>query len=85
MFKANPFRMLAGVMSLGIFKEMKSHADPASYGGAPLLGANGVVIIGHGSSNALATFNGIRVATEAINHDVNHLIESELQRINTAT
>jgi len=81
-FKANPIRMVGGLLSRGVFKEMKSHADPASYGGAPLLGANGVVIIGHGSSNAFATFNGIRVATEAINHDVNHLIEAELKRIN---
>ena len=46
-----------------------------------LLGANGVVIIGHGSSNALATFNGIRVAAEAVDHHVNHLIEAELERI----
>jgi fatty acid/phospholipid biosynthesis enzyme len=43
------------------------------------------VIIGHGSSNEVATFNGIRVAAEAINHNVNHLIEAELKRINTET
>jgi len=84
MFKSNPLRMLGGLLSQGVFKEMKTHADPASYGGAPLLGANGVVIIGHGSSTAFATFNGICVAAEAINHDVNHLIKSELKRINTA-
>jgi glycerol-3-phosphate acyltransferase PlsX len=83
MFKASPLRMLGYIFSRGVFKEMKSHADPSSYGGAPLLGANGVVVIGHGSSNAFATFNGIRVASEAIDHDVNHLIEAELKRINT--
>ena len=85
MFKANPLRILGALLSRGVFKEMKSHADPSSYGGAPLLGANGVVIIGHGSSNEVATFNGIRVAAEAINHDVNHLIEAELKRINPET
>ena len=85
MFRANPLRMLGALLARGVFKEMKSHADPSSYGGAPLLGANGVVIIGHGSSNALATFNAIRVASEAIDHDVNHLIESELKRINAET
>jgi glycerol-3-phosphate acyltransferase PlsX len=83
MFRANPLRILGYLLSRGVFREMKSHADPASHGGAPLLGANGVVIIGHGSSNALATFNGIRVASEAINHDVNHLIEAELKSIST--
>ncbi|MEI6891104.1 MAG: phosphate acyltransferase PlsX [Pontiella sp.] len=83
MFKRNIVRILGYFLSRGVFKEMKMRADPSSYGGAPLLGANGVVIIGHGSSSAFATFNGIRVASESIDHDVNHLIEAELQRINT--
>jgi glycerol-3-phosphate acyltransferase PlsX len=82
MFKQNIVRILGYLLSRGVFNEMRRHADPHSYGGAPLLGANGVVIIGHGSSTAFATFNGIRVATEAIDHDVNHLIEAELKNIN---
>ena len=85
MFRANLLRTIGALLASGVFKEIRSHADPASYGGAPLLGANGVVIIGHGSSNAFATFNGIRVASEAIDHDVNHLIEAELKSINTKT
>jgi glycerol-3-phosphate acyltransferase PlsX len=83
MFKANPLRILGYFISRGVFKEMKIRADPSSYGGAPLLGANGVVIIGHGSSNAFATYNAIRVASEAIDHDLNHLIEAELKNIDT--
>jgi glycerol-3-phosphate acyltransferase PlsX len=85
MYKKNLWRMLGYLIARGVFKEIRTHADPASYGGAPLLGANGVVIIGHGSSNAFATFNGIRVASEAIDHDVNHLIEAELKSINPDT
>lgn len=85
MFRANPLRILGYFFARGVFKEMRSHADPSSYGGAPLLGANGVVIIGHGSSNAFATFNAIRVAYDAIDHDVNHLIEAELKSIKTET
>jgi glycerol-3-phosphate acyltransferase PlsX len=85
MFRANLLRKLGALLAMGAFKEIRSTADPASYGGAPLLGANGVVIIGHGSSNAFATFNGIRVASEAIDHDVNHLIEAELKSINLET
>lgn len=85
MFKSNPLRMLGALLSRGVFREMKSHADPSNHGGAPLLGANGVVIIGHGSSNAVATYNGIRVASESIDHDVNHLIEAELRRINATS
>ncbi len=85
MFRANPLRILGYLLSRGVFHEMKQHADPSSHGGAPLLGANGVVIIGHGSSNALATYNAIRVAAAAIDHKLNHLIEAELKRINTET
>ena len=85
MFHSTPLRKLGGFLAKGVFAVMKSHADPSSYGGAPLLGANGIVIIGHGSSNAFATFNAIRVASEAINHDLNHLIEADLQRINAGT
>lgn len=78
-FKKNPIRLLGGILAQGVFKEMKRKADPASYGGAPLLGANGVVIIGHGSSSSWAAFNAIRVACEAVNHDVNDHIVSELK------
>jgi glycerol-3-phosphate acyltransferase PlsX len=85
MFRANILRKIGALLAMGAFKEIRSTADPASYGGAPLLGANGVVIIGHGSSNAFATYNGIRVASEAIDHDVNHLIEAELKSINSET
>ena len=81
MFRKNILRMLGYLFSRGVFKEMRAHADPHSYGGAPLLGANGVVIIGHGSSSAFAVLNAIRVAAEAIDHDVNHLIEAELESI----
>jgi len=82
MFRKNPIRILGYFLSSGVFKDIKSHADPAHHGGAPLLGANGVVIIGHGSSSALATYNAIRVASEAIDHDLNHLIEAEIKRMN---
>ena len=85
MFRANLLRKLGAILAMGVFKEIKAHADPSSYGGAPLLGANGVVIIGHGSSNAFATFNGIRVASEAVDHHVNHLIEDELKSIKSDT
>ncbi|MEE9369259.1 MAG: phosphate acyltransferase PlsX [Pontiella sp.] len=85
MFRANPLRILGYLFARGVFKEMRSHADPSSYGGAPLLGANGIVFIGHGSSNAFATFNGIRAASEALDHDLNHLIEAELKSINPET
>jgi glycerol-3-phosphate acyltransferase PlsX len=48
--------------------------DYAEYGGAPLLGVNGVVIIGHGRSNAKAIKNAIRVAKEEVERAVNEKI-----------
>lgn len=48
-----------------------------TYGGSPLLGVNGVTIIAHGSSNAVAIKNALRVAAEAISHRVNpHIADS---------
>ncbi|MCL2504186.1 MAG: phosphate acyltransferase PlsX [Coriobacteriia bacterium] len=44
---------------------LKSDLDPDQYGGAPLLGVNGVAIIAHGSSRADAVANGILVAARA--------------------
>jgi len=81
-FKANPFRMAAALCLKGAFADMKRKVDPAAYGGAPLLGVNGVSIIGHGSSNALAVFNGIRVASEAVSQNINHGIGDVLARVN---
>jgi glycerol-3-phosphate acyltransferase PlsX len=47
-------------------KRFKKDLDYAEYGGAPLLGVNGVVIIGHGRSNVRAIRNAIRVAKEEV-------------------
>ncbi|MGH9187418.1 MAG: phosphate acyltransferase PlsX [Acidimicrobiales bacterium] len=44
--------------------------DPDTYGGAMLLGVDGVCIISHGSSSAEAIVNAIRVAAEMADHDV---------------
>jgi len=45
--------------------KLKARLDPDTYGGAPLLGVDGVCIIAHGSSRAKAVSNGIRVAAQA--------------------
>ncbi len=46
--------------------------SPDTYGGAVLLGVDGVCIISHGSSNATAIFNGIKVAKEMVEH---HMVD----------
>lgn len=52
-------------------KRFKKQIDYAEYGGALLLGVNGVVIIGHGRSSKRAIKNAIRVAKEEIERQVN--------------
>lgn len=52
-------------------KRFKKELDYAEYGGALLLGVNGVVIIGHGRSNKRAIKNAIRVAKEEVERQVN--------------
>jgi glycerol-3-phosphate acyltransferase PlsX len=65
---------------IGIFfmmpslKRFKKDIDYSEYGGAPLLGVNGVVIIGHGRSNVKAIKNAIRVAREEVERKVNEKI-----------
>jgi len=48
------------------FKRLKKQLDYSEHGGAPLLGVNGVVIIGHGRSNVSAIKNAVRVAKEEV-------------------
>ncbi len=44
--------------------------SPDTYGGAVLLGVDGVCIIAHGSSSPLAIENGINVARDLVEHDM---------------
>jgi len=56
------------------FMSYKQKLDYAEYGGAPLLGVDGVVIIGHGRSNVKAVKNAIRVAKEEVEAKFNEKI-----------
>jgi len=58
---------------------IRQRLDPAEYGGAPLLGVNGVAIIAHGSSSARAIKNAVRAAAnEALVRHVNSEIVDTL-------
>ncbi len=64
--KSNPLTALGGALSYPAFKRVRKILDYSEYGGGPLLGVNGIVIIGHGRSNANAVKNAIRVAKQAV-------------------
>jgi glycerol-3-phosphate acyltransferase PlsX len=55
---------VGALLSRRAFNDFRRRLDYTEYGGAPLLGVRGVCIIGHGSSNDVAIYNGIRVAHE---------------------
>jgi len=50
-------------------------------GGAPLLGVNGVVIIGHGKSNKRAIKNAIYMAVQMVEYDINNRISLEMDKM----
>jgi phosphate acyltransferase len=59
--------------------------DYTEYGGAPLLGVNGVSVICHGSSPPRAIQNAIRVAVQAVESKMVTHMERRLARLNAAT
>lgn len=60
-------------------QELKARLAPSTYGGAPLLGVAGAVIVGHGSSDAQAVKNGIAVAARTARGDVTGVIARAVQ------
>ena len=62
-----------------VFKGLKKATDYAEYGGAPLLGVNGCVIISHGKSNSKAIKNAIFQAMKYIENDVTNKIQESLK------
>ncbi len=62
-----------------VLRRLVQHLDYEEYGGAPLLGVNGAVIIAHGSSSPKAIKNAILVATRFARKRINDHIQRELQ------
>ena len=67
-------RILGAILLKGAFKSLKQQLDPDIYGGAPLLGVPGAVIITHGSSTHKAIYHAVRVGANAARNDVTGLI-----------
>lgn len=74
----NPKRMIGALLVRGALRAIKRRMDPDAYGGAPLLGLNGNVMIMHGSARARAVMNAIRVSTETLKSHLNDLISREI-------
>jgi len=74
----NPIRMTGAILMKQAFKELKEIGDAEEYGGARLLGVNGICIIGHGSSSPKAIRNAIRVAEESVKFGMNRIITNNI-------
>lgn len=63
------------------FRRLKKNYDWEEYGGVPLLGVNGVVIICHGKSSSKAILNAVLEAEKTIKGNVNEYIRRELESL----
>src|SRR4030095_13195442 len=63
------------------FRAFRRRLDYSEYGGAPLLGINGITIVCHGRSNVNAIKNAVRVAHDFSKNNVNQVIETEFRKL----
>ncbi|MBF0494316.1 MAG: phosphate acyltransferase PlsX [Candidatus Omnitrophica bacterium] len=74
--KSNFITKIGALLTKPAFMKIKKRVDASEYGGAPLMGIDGRVIISHGASNAIAMKNAIRAAASVTDHHVNaHILE----------
>lgn len=67
-------------LSRKAFKRLKEMSDYSEYGGAPLLGVDGVAVISHGGSSPKAIKNAILVAKELVERGLNQFITEDLEK-----
>lgn len=75
---ANWQSKIGGLLAKPAFRRVYRQVDPFEVGGAPLLGVDGIVIIGHGRSNAVAIKNAIRQARAAVQGHIVDAIKDNL-------
>lgn len=63
------------------FREFRRRIDYQEYGGAPLLGTKGCVIICHGKSSAKAVKNALRMAKDYVGYEVNKRISQQIKNL----
>ncbi len=77
----NLFAKIGLLLMKGHLKRIYKTVDYSEYGGAQLLGLNGVCIVGHGRSNANAVKNAVRLARDFVAKKVQEKIREELGRM----
>jgi glycerol-3-phosphate acyltransferase PlsX len=77
--EGGPIAMFGGVLVRPALRKIKKLLDPGEQGAAILLGVNGLVLIGHGRSDALAMKSAIRLAKNAAEADVLGAIRTAIE------
>jgi len=82
--KASLLTTLGGLLAKPALRSVAKKLDYREYGGGPLLGVNGIVIVAHGRSDALAIRNAIRVAIDAVDKALVEAIRQDIEEAMTA-
>ncbi len=75
-------RKLGAYLAKGAFQSIRRRMDPEVYGGAPLLGFNGLVFKAHGSARERAVASAIRITLNAIKNQINQTIARDIAAAN---
>ncbi len=76
--KKSPLALAGAVLMKSRLEHIKKYADYTEYGGAPLLGVNGIVMISHGRSSPKAIKNAIRATIREVDHNIIAAMAKEL-------
>lgn len=79
-FKTSVVSILGALLAKPAFQQVKDALDPEFFGGAPLLGVKGTVLIGHGSSGELAFKNAIDACVRSLENNVLEEIHEKLEK-----
>ena len=72
------FSTIGAMTMMPTLRRFKAQLDSSEYGGAPLLGVNGIGIVSHGAAGPVAIKNALRMAGECVRHDINGKIMAAL-------
>jgi glycerol-3-phosphate acyltransferase PlsX len=78
--RSRPLATVGALLAKPAFRQVKKRLDYREYGGAPLLGVDGTVIVGHGRSDTLAIKNAIRTAKQAVEEDALNAIREAISK-----
>jgi glycerol-3-phosphate acyltransferase PlsX len=79
--RARPVALLGAWLARGAIRAFRTRLDYREFGGGPLLGVNGVVIIAHGRSDPYAVRHAIRVAIQGAENKIVEAIERGLKEL----